>query len=74
MFTVLKFFCVSRVVFFSYVLPLEAETFFRGELEQFNKAKIAARKIPKIRGMEQAGDRFIKYADEEIKKRRSRKK
>ena len=43
-------------------------------LEQFNKAKIAARKIPKIRGMEQAGDRFIKYADEEIKKRRSRKK
>lgn len=43
-------------------------------LEEYNKAKVAARKIPKIRGMEEAGDRFIKYADEELKKRRSRKK
>ena len=43
-------------------------------LEEYNKAKVAARKIPKISGMEEAGDRFIKYADEELKKRRSRRK
>ena len=43
-------------------------------LKEYNKAKVAARKIPKISGMEEAGDRFIKYADEELKKRRSRRK
>ena len=39
-------------------------------LKQYSKAKVSAKKIPRVEGMDTAGERFATYAEKELKKRR----
>ncbi len=43
-------------------------------LNEYENAKTAAKKIPKIRGMDQSGERFCNFADAQKKKQRNRRK